>query len=65
MSLQQIKRDITELKRSLVTASGPLCKVFISGACGNHTEEEMSAYEAANPHTHIIKLIRKSCRKVE
>lgn len=56
MTIQQIKKDIQELKRSIVTRSEPLCKVFISGVCGSHTEEEISAYEAANPHTRVIRL---------
>ena len=63
MTIQQIKKDIQELKRSIVTRSEPLCKVFISGVCGSHAEEEISAYEAANPHTRVIRLYRQDCRR--
>jgi hypothetical protein len=27
------------------------------------TEDDLKAYVAAHPHTHVLKLIRKSCRK--
>jgi predicted nucleotidyltransferase len=67
MSLQHLRKEIQELKNSLITQYEPLCKVFIFRENGftdaRETEEDLKAYAAAHPHTHVLKLIRKSCRK--
>lgn len=63
MSLQQLKRELEELKRSIVRETEPLCKVFILGKADSPSEDEIEAYAALHPHTHILKLTRKSFRK--
>ena len=67
MSLQQLRKEIQELKNSIITQYEPLCKVFVFRENGftdtEETEEDLKAYVAAHPHTHVLKLIRKSCRK--
>ena len=67
MSLQQIKNEIQELKNSIITQYEPLCKIFVFRENGftdeGETEDDLKAYVAAHPHTHVLKLIRNSCRK--
>jgi len=67
MSLLQIRKELKELKNSIITQYEPLCKVFVFRDNGftytGETEEYLKAYRAAHPHTHVLKLIRKSCRK--
>ena len=67
MSLQQIKNEIQEPKNSIITQYEPLCKIFVFRENGftdeGETEDDLKAYVAAHPHTHVLKLIRKSCRK--
>ena len=67
MSLQQIKNEIQELKNSIITQYEPLCKIFVFRENGftdeGETEDDLKAYVAAHPHTHVLKLIRKSYRK--
>lgn len=68
MSLQQLRMEISELKNSIVRQYEPLNKIFIFRVnCltdAGETEEDIKAYAVAHPHTHVLKLIRKSCRKV-
>jgi hypothetical protein len=63
MTLLQIRKEIAELKNSIITQYEPLCKVFILGGKDSPVEAEIEAYSQAHPHTHVLKLIRKSCRK--
>jgi len=67
MSLQKLRKEIRELKNSIIAQYEPLCKVFVFRENGStdegETEEDLKAYVAAHPQTHVLKLIRKSCRK--
>jgi hypothetical protein len=63
MSLQKLRKEIQELKEALITRFEPLCKIFILGVKDSPTEADIGAYAQAHPHTHIVKLIRKNCRK--
>lgn len=64
MSFQQLKNQIEELKRSIIQETEPLYKVFILGTKDSSTEAEIQAYAVSHPHTHILKLTRKSFRNV-
>ena len=67
MSLLQLRKEIQELKNSIITQYEPQFKIFVFRENGftdaGETEEDLKAYVAAHPHTHVLKLIRKSCRK--
>ena len=67
MSLQQLRKELTELKNSIITQYEPQFKIFIFCENGftntGEREEDFKVYVAAHPHTHVLKLIRKSCRK--
>jgi len=67
MSLLQIRKDMQELKNLIISEIQPAFKIFILRENGStdegETEEDLKAYAAAHPHTHVLKLIRKSCRK--
>jgi len=67
MSLMQLKKELKELKNSIITQYEPQFKIFVFRVNGltdaGETEEDFKAYVAAHPHTHVLKLIRKSCRK--
>jgi hypothetical protein len=67
MSLLQIRKDMQELKNLIMFETQPAFKIFIFRENGftdaGETEECLKAYRAAHPHTHVLKLIRKSCRK--
>ena len=63
MSLLQLKNQIEKLKRSIILDIEPSFKVFILGNFDSPTEAEIEAYTVAHPHTHILKLTRKSCMK--
>lgn len=68
MSFQQLKRELKELKNSLITQYEPQNKIFIFQENGltdaGETEGDLKVYVATHPHTRVLKLIRKSCRKV-
>lgn len=67
MTVQQLKKCIQELKNSIIVQHELQHKIFIFRENGlteaGETEEDFKAYVVAHPHTHVLKLIRKSCRK--
>ena len=67
MNLQQIKADIAILRRSIILQTEPANKIFIFRANGltdaGETEDDLKEYSILHPHTHVLKLIRKSCRQ--
>lgn len=67
MRLQGLRKEISELKTSIVTQYEPQYKIFIFRENGltdaGENEEDFRSYTVAHPHTHVLKLIRKSCRK--
>jgi hypothetical protein len=63
MSLLQLKTQIEKLKRSIILDIEPSFTIFILGTKDSPTESEIEVYTVAHPHTHILKLTRKSCRK--
>jgi hypothetical protein len=67
MSFLQLRKELNELKNSIITQYEPQFKIFIFRENGftdaGETEEDLKAYVTAYPHTHVLKLIRKSCRK--
>jgi hypothetical protein len=67
MSLTQLKKELKELKNSIITQYEPQFKIFVFRVNGltdaGETEEDVNTYIAAYPHTHVLKLIRRSCRK--
>lgn len=67
MSLLQLRKGLKELKNSIITQYEPQFKIFVfrenEFTDSRETEEDLNAYLAAHPHTHVLKLIRKSCRK--
>ena len=67
MSLLQLRKEIKELKNSIITQYEPQFKIFVFHVNGftdvGETEEDVNTYITAHPHTHVLKLIRKSCRK--
>jgi hypothetical protein len=67
MSLTQLKKELKELKNSIITQYEPQFKIFVFRVNGltdaGETEEDVNTYIAAHPHTHVLKLIRRSCRK--
>ena len=68
MNLQRIKNEIETLKNALIMQYEPQNKIFVFRANGltdaGETEEDLKEYTAEHPHTHVLKLIRKSCRSV-
>jgi len=62
MTLQQMRKEIQEIKNSIITQYEPLKKVFILGVEDSPTETEIEAYSQAHPFTHILKLTRQSWR---
>lgn len=63
MSLQQLKRELTELKRLIIRDNEPVFKVLILGKPDSPSSEEIKAYSIEHPRTRIIKLTRKIFRK--
>lgn len=67
MSLQQFRRELRQLKNSITERQGLKFKIFIFRANGftdaGETEEDFKNFVSANPHTHVLKLVRKSFRK--
>jgi hypothetical protein len=68
MSLLQLRKELKELKNSIITQYEPQHKIFIFWKNGltdtGETEENLKAYTVSHPHTHVLKLIRKTCKKV-
>ena len=68
MSLQQLKKQIKELKNSAITQYEPQFKIFefrVNGLTNaGETEENVNTYIAAHPHTQVLKFFRKNFRKV-
>jgi len=58
-----MRKEIQELRNSLLYKYEPVCKVFILGINESPTEAEVEDYRRDHPHTRVIQLIRKSCRK--
>jgi len=61
MNVREIRKEIKELKNSIVSLYEPVCKAFILGAEDSPTEEEIEAYRQAHPHTRVVLLTRKNC----
>jgi hypothetical protein len=65
LNLSQIKKQIQELKNSVIAENTVLCKVFAFRENGltdaGETEADMKAYSKAYPHTRIVKLFYKNC----
>ena len=55
------KKEILELKDSILWKHEPVCKAFILGANDSPTEEEIPAYRQEHPHTKVVVLTRKDC----
>lgn len=68
LSLQQLKKQIKELKNSAITKYELQFKIFefrvndLTNA--GETEEDVDTYIVAHPHTHVMKFFRKSFRKI-
>jgi hypothetical protein len=59
MSIQQLRKNVEELKQSFITKYEPACKIFVFD--GLTTEEGLTAanvesYSIKHPQTHIVTL---------
>lgn len=61
MNLQSMRKEIRELRNSILYKYEPVCKAFIIGAEDSPTEEEIEAYRRDHPHTRVVVLTRKDC----
>lgn len=65
MSIKRLSAEISELKKLFISQYEPAYKLFILGVKDTPTEDDIEAYRSSHPHTRVITLIRKSCRKEE
>ncbi len=65
MSILQLRKELKELKNSLIPETQNRIFIFrVNGLTdAGENEEDVRSYAVAHPHTHVLKLIRKSCRK--
>lgn len=68
MSLLQLRKDIQDLKNSLIYETQPIVKVFVFKIGGLVTTEgltvaEVNAYAKEHPYTQILRLQRADFRK--
>jgi hypothetical protein len=68
MTLQQLKKEIKELKSSIISETQPAVKIFVFKIGGQITTEDLTAtdvcaYEKAHPRTKILRLQRADFRK--
>lgn len=67
MSFLKLRKELKELKNSIITQYEPQFKTFVFQVNGltaaGETEEDVNTYIAAHSHTHVLKLFRKSFRK--
>jgi len=61
MNVTAIRKEIRELKNSILWKHEPVCKAFILGAKDSPAEAEIEAYRKDHPHTHVVLLYRKDC----
>jgi hypothetical protein len=61
MNIQSMRKEIRELRDSLLYKYEPVCKAFVLGTKDSPTEEEIEAYREAHPHTHVVVLFLKDC----
>lgn len=64
MNLLGIKKEIRELKNSIIWKQELVCRAFILGAEDSLTEEEIEAYRQNHPHTRVTVLNWKDCGQV-
>jgi hypothetical protein len=68
MTLQQLRRDIQELKSSIISETQPQVKIFVFKIGGQITTEgltaaEVDGYALAHPYTKILRLQLANFRK--
>lgn len=67
MSIHRIRRTLEMLRTSIAERHGIPFEVFIFWENGltdaGETEEDFQNFVSANPHTRVLKLVRKSFRK--
>jgi hypothetical protein len=61
MNVMSIRKEIRELKNSIIWKQEPVCEAFIMGAKNSLTKAEIEAYRKDHPHTKVIVLTRKGC----
>lgn len=61
MSISGIRKEIKELRDSILRKHEPVCKAFVIGAEGSPTEVEIETYRIDHPHTRVVVLTRKDC----
>jgi hypothetical protein len=61
MNIQSMRKEIRELRNSLLYKYEPVCKAFILGTEDSPPAEEIEAYRQAHPRTHIVILFSKDC----
>lgn len=61
MNVMSIRKEIRELKNSIIWKQKPVCKAFIMGAKDGPTKAEIEAYRKDHPHIKVIVLTRKEC----
>jgi hypothetical protein len=61
MNLQNMRKEIRELRNSLLYKYEPVCRAFVLGTEDSPTEEDIAAYRESHPNTHVVVLYRRDC----